>query len=106
MPTAAVKLFKHNSMGVTVMNQRRFVRWAVEQDSAVELVLPAKVLTSNSSSALHGCVKSLASWIGLRQLRELSEKARASLDLTSDARPRCQPIWAMLLEFGNLSSLN
>lgn len=82
-----MKLFKHNSMGVTVMNQRRFVRWAVEQDSAVELVLPAKVLTSNSSSALHGGVESVASAIGLRQLRELSEKARASLvlDLASDA---------------------
>jgi hypothetical protein len=79
VPPEFCRLLRSNTLGVCVMNQRRFVRWSAGADNACEVVLPARIMMSNSASALFAAVDDVVPAVCLERLKQLCEKAPASV---------------------------
>ena len=82
LPEAFVHEMKHNSIAVTVCNQRRFVRYRrfgherVESNAA-PVVLPAKVVVSNSAEHLCGALDEAFPDLDVEAVRLAAERAPA-----------------------------
>ena len=79
VPPEFCRLLRSNTLGVCVMNQRRFVPWSAGANKACGVVLPARIMMSSSASALFAAVDDVVPAVCLERLRQLCEKALASV---------------------------
>ena len=86
VPPEYLRLMRHNTLGVCVMNQRRLVRWSPDANDACEVVLPARIMMSNTAAALHAALESVAPSLNIAKLRELCAKVRGDV---GPGRHRC-----------------
>ena len=66
--------WKHNTVGVCIMNQRRAIRWGSGDGDFSEVVLPARIMTSNSAASLFASLDTVVPALQLEELKKVSDK--------------------------------
>ncbi len=69
LPAAFMK-WKHNTVGVCIMNQRRAIRWGSGDGDFSEVVLPARIMTSNSAASLFASLDTVVPALQLEELKK------------------------------------
>ena len=74
LPAECIRHFKEDSIGVTIPNQRRHVRWGIGVEDASELVMPARILTTNSAAAMSAALLEVAPELGIEGMNDVAKK--------------------------------